>query len=236
VLVTGCEWDQSLSSRRNKYKVLWPKSLLETRLRNDWAWKPGQFFSRESQGKWKWKLHCCRPQETDLSDNVRKTVLSKGSVINCTITKPVKTTYIWKTLPYFYKVQSTKLYYITNHSADEITQPCVAWKPESKSSAVLWLGRWICSSATAAYPYESPPILPAPFMPRQAQTREQMNNYFLIIVLECFFGSKEKSAAEEGGGGGSSCEGTKKETFSTFFYPYILHIRIFGSLVSNTAG
>lgn len=67
--------------------------------------------------------------------------------------------------------------------------------------------------------YESPLIHLAPFMPQQAETRDQMNKYFLIIVWECFFGSKEKSTTEEGRGGGSSCEGKREETLSTFFFP-----------------
>lgn len=65
--------------------------------------------------------------------------------------------------------------------------------------------------------YESPLIHLAPFMPQQAETRDQMNKYFLIIVWECFFGSKETT--EEGRGGGSSCEGKREETLSTFFFP-----------------
>lgn len=84
--------------------------------------------------------------------------------------------------------------------------------------------------------YESPLIHLAPFMPQQAQTREQMNKYFLIIVLEYFFGSKEKSTAEEGGEEGKLLWEEKGRDMIYFFSSYVLHIRIFGSLVSNTAG
>lgn len=85
-------------------------------------------------------------------------------------------------------------------------------------------------------PYESPLIHLAPFMLQQAQTREQMNKYFLIIVLECFFGSKEKSAPEEGGWRRKLLWGEKGRDMIYFFFSYVLRVRIFGSLVSNTAG
>lgn len=85
-------------------------------------------------------------------------------------------------------------------------------------------------------PYESPLSHLTPFTPQQAQTRKQTNKYFLIAVLECFIGSKEKSTAEEGGGkllwGGKR----KRHDLLFFFFPYVLHVRVFGSLVSNTAG
>lgn len=76
-------------------------------------------------------------------------------------------------------------------------------------------------------PDESPSIHLAPFTPEQAQTREQMNKYFLIIVLGCFFQSKEKNLLLRKVDGGSSCKGEKLR---------VLHVRIFRSLVSNTAG